>query len=101
MTNETDPTILSSVPPHYVGAVLSMFVAFVRVIYDKKETRPIRILMEAVLCGALSVTASYAINAAGLDMNWAVFAGGVIGYLGSEGVRSFAVRFIDARIKKA
>jgi len=91
---------LNSLTPEYAGVFMAMFIAILRVIYDGKETRPMRILLESVICGALSLTASYGILALGLNQNWAIFAGGVIGYLGSATVRGLALKLLNSKVKK-
>ena len=79
---------------------MAMFISTLRVIYDKEETKPLRILLEALICGALSLTASSGIIALQLNINWAVFAGGVIGYIGSTSVRAIALRFLNRKVGK-
>lgn len=92
--------LINKVSPEFVGAILAMIVAVIRVIYDKEETKPMRVVLEALLCGLLSLTASSAITAMGLDTQWAVFTGGVIGYFGSTAVKSLAYKLIDNKITK-
>jgi len=87
--------MLNKLPPEIVGVLMAMFISTLRVIYDKEETKPLRILLEALICGALSLTASSAIIALQLNLNWAVFSGGVIGYIGSTSVRAIAVRAVS------
>lgn len=91
---------LNDLPPEIAGMIMAMFMAVIRVIYDDQETKALRIFLESLLCGGLSLTASYGITALGLNINWAIFAGGVIGYLGSATVRSAAFRFITKKIDK-
>ena len=86
------------IPPEYAAVALAMGIAAVRVIYDKEETRPARVVLEALLCGLLSLTATSAIVAMDLDLNWSIFVGGVIGYLGSTSVRALAVKFINRKV---
>lgn len=89
-----------TITPEVLGAVMAMVIALIRVLYDGKEKRFLRILLEAAICGALSVTVSYGITAMGLDGNWSVFAGGMIGYLGSSSVRMIALSIINQRVKR-
>lgn len=91
--------MFNKIPPELTGAILAVIMSTLRVIYDKEETRFSRILIESLICGALSLTASSAITAAGLNAQWAIFAGGVIGYFGSATVRAFALKLIEAKIK--
>ena len=86
-------------PPEVIGAVTAVLIAVLRVIYDGKERRPMRILLEAILCGALSFTASAGIEAVGLDPDWAIFAGGMIGYLGADTARSVALKYLKDKTK--
>ena len=82
--------LIRFVTPEIAGVIMAVFVSIIRIIYDEREIRFVRILLESLLCGALSVTASYAIIATGLNENWSIFAGGMIGYLGGNGVRIIA-----------
>lgn len=94
------PDFFNKLPPESAGVLMAMFMAVLRVIYDKEETKPMRILLESVICGALSLTASSGILAMGLNMNWAIFVGGAIGYFGSATVRSIALKLIEYRVKR-
>ncbi len=42
---------LARIPPEALAAALAVAVALVRVIRDKEEAKPIRVGLEAVLCG--------------------------------------------------
>jgi lambda family phage holin len=90
---------LNGLPPAIAGAMMSMVISTIRVLYDGKETKALRIFLEAILCGALSLTASAGISAMGLNVNWSVFAGGLIGYLGSNTVRYIAWNLITKKLR--
>lgn len=91
---------LDSVSSEVQGFVLAVGIAIVRVIYDREETKPVRVFMEAAICGGLSIAASGAISALGLSSDWVVFAGGAIGYLGSTTVRALAVKYLNAQTSR-
>lgn len=93
--------LMDKIPPESAGVLLAMVTSTLRIIYDHKETRPLRVLLEALTCGALSLTAFYGIRAMGLDLDWAIFSGGAIGYLGPVAVRAFAMSAIGSRINKS
>ena len=93
-----NPNTWLRMPPELMGVILAMAIGLVRVIYDRKETRPIRVIMESLICGGLSLTSTSAIIALDLDSNWAIFAGGAIGYFGSTTIRAIAVRLIEKRM---
>ena len=83
----------------FAPVVMAMVIAVLRVIYDQQETRLLRVVLEAALCGALALAAKFGVVAAGLDINWAVFIGAGIGYLGSQSVRIIAMKFINGKVK--
>lgn len=90
---------INKLPPEFGGILLAVFIATLRVIYDKKETKPFRIFLEAGICGALSLSVSHGIYALGLNASWAVFAGGAIGYIGSHKIRELALLLINKKIE--
>ncbi|MDB4575331.1 phage holin, lambda family [bacterium] len=92
--------ILGKFPPEMLeGGFMAIVIAVLRVIYDKEETKPIRIILEAAICGLLALTFYFGIIALKLDPSWSVFCGGVIGYLGSAAVRGIAMRLIQKKIE--
>ena len=100
MSDEAWFSTVTKLPPEAAGALMAMGIATLRVIYDKDETRPLRILLEALICGALSLTVSSGIIAMGLSASWAIAAGGTIGYLGSATVRAVALKVIETKASK-
>ena len=92
------PDFLTRISPEAAGVLMAMFIAALRVIYDREENKPLRILLESGICGGLSLTASSGILAMGLDMNWAIFVGGTIGYFGSATVRQIALKILNTKI---
>ena len=89
---------LNNIPPVVAGTLMSVFIAVLRVVYAKEETKPMRIILEALICGCMTVAASSAINAMGLNTNWIMFVGGTIGYFGSTTVRMYALRVIERQM---
>lgn len=85
-------------PPEAAGVLLAMFMSIIRVFYDQEETKPARMIMEAIICGGLSLTMSFGIRAMGLADDWAIFFGGVIGYFGSIWVRAYAIKVLDRKV---
>ncbi|WP_370242902.1 phage holin, lambda family [Marisediminitalea sp.] len=86
------------IPPMFLGAILAVFVAFIRVIYDREETSFVRILLESVLCGTLALIAGTGIEALGLNQDWSLFVGGMIGFVGSQSIRTYAHLFLKQKI---
>ena len=79
---------------------MAMAMSIIRVIYDKKETNFLRIIMESVICGALSVSAGSALDAMGYGQNWYLFCGGVIGFMGSQSIRALANKYISTKTEQ-
>lgn len=93
------PDFLKDISPTVMGVVLAVVISVLRVIYDKEETKPLRIMLEALLCGSLAVVAGSAINAMGMSQDWTLFAGGVVGFIGSQTIRNFAIIHIKNRVE--
>lgn len=89
---------LKDMPPQATGFAMTVVIAVLRVIYDKEETSLVRIILESLLCGSLTLTAGFAIHASGYDQDWTLFAGGVIGFMGSQTIRALANKFISKKI---
>ena len=79
------------------GVLMAILTAVLRVVYDKEETRLTRILLEALLCGALTVAGGSAIEAMGFGRGWYLFIGGTFGFMGSQWIRIFAKRLFDRK----
>jgi lambda family phage holin len=88
-----------SMPPGVSSVLLAMFIAVTRVVYDGKETKPVRVILEAILCGLLTFIANAIITATGINPDWSVAAGGTIGFLGSMTVRGLALKLLENRAK--
>ena len=86
--------------PMIQGPLMSMIFAIVRVIYDKKETKPSRIALEALVCGGLSLTAGALIKAMGWNEDFVLFASGAIGFLGAQAVRQVAIGWLNKKASK-
>lgn len=89
---------VKDIHPTVLSAILAVFTAVLRVIYDRQETSVIRILLESVLCGTLAVIAGSGIQAMGLDQDWTLFVGGMIGFVGSQGIRTYANMLVKSKI---
>lgn len=91
---EKDPALWAAswnaLPEPIKGAVLGTAVAFLRVMYDDKEPRLVRRLLESALCGAIALCVSGIAEAAGMPPGTATFAGGAVGLFGADQVRIWA-----------
>lgn len=85
-------------PPEAQAVLLSFALSVLRIVYDDKKTKPVRIVIESLICGFLTLAFFHAVQALGLDQNWAVVGGGIIGFFGVNAVRAFALKFVNKRI---
>lgn len=92
--------LINSIPPEFTATLLAFFVAVVRVIYDKEETNPMRVFLEATLCGLLTLSAVSAVHAMGYSGDWDNFIGGFIGFSGSAYIRNLAMNIISRKSDK-
>ena len=88
-----DPELWQS----WMAPLVASAIAVLRVLYDGKETKWTRIMLESAICGLLTLAASKGISATGLNLDWSIVAGGMIGLMGSEFVRFTAKRIVQIR----
>lgn len=81
---------LQSVSPALAAFVLSIVTAGLRVIYGGGSYR--QMLLEAALCGAVSLALVPLLQWLGLPADMAIFAGGCVGFIGVEELRRWAIR---------
>ena len=84
--------------PWVGGALMAAATASLRVIYDQKETHWVRIILESLICGMLTVAVGSALVAMGYGQNWYLFCGGAIGFMGSQSVRALANNILRKNI---
>lgn len=87
--------------PSIMAPIFAVIISILRVVYDGKETRFVRIALEAAICGLLTLAAGVGIGAMGWSSEWSMVAGGAIGFLGSEFVRYTAKRIVGNYTPKA
>lgn len=100
---EKDPTTWliawDALPGTIKSAILATVVAFLRVMYDGKEPRMTRRLLESILCGAIALCVASLLAASGISSDYSTFAGGAIGLLGADQVRDWARRIAQRQVR--
>ncbi len=91
---------LNSLNPAAAGILMALFVSLLRIVYDDRDTKPIRIMLESTICGALSLTINSGVMAMGFGAHWSVFIGGTVGYIGSTKIRAIALSMLSNHINK-
>lgn len=82
---------LQSISPALAAVVLSVVTAGLRVIYGGGSYR--QMILEAALCGAVTLSLVPLLQWVGLPSNMATFAGGCVGFIGVEELRRLAIKF--------
>ncbi|WP_090138313.1 phage holin, lambda family [Kosakonia oryziphila] len=81
--------------PQIFGAGMAAVIAYGRLIYDG-ATRKNKWL-EGILCGALSLCITSALDVVGLPVSISPFVGGVIGFVGVDKLREIAISALKRR----
>lgn len=76
------------------GAAMATLISYLRVMYDGKETHQVRVILEALICGSLSLCATSVISWLQLPSDLAIAAGGAIGFMGVNTLRDYMLRWI-------
>jgi lambda family phage holin len=80
------------------GAAMASAIAVLRVLYDGKEARWTRIILESLICGGLSMSATSVIRWGGLPDDMAVAVGGAIGFIGVTALRDLLMRVLIRKV---
>ena len=80
------------------GVIMSILMSVLRILRDKEESKFSRIMIESLLCGAISFTIGSAVHAMGYE-GWDYFIGGMVGMAGSQWVRAIAMRFVRNKVE--
>lgn len=99
---EKDPSLWAGIwmalsTPSWQGVIMAIIISFLRVLYDAKETSKIRILLESLICGGLSLSASSIIEWMDWPSSLSVAAGGMIGFIGVTAIRELIVKFLGKK----
>lgn len=87
--------------PLWQGAVMAATISLLRVLYEGKEANKWRVILEALICGALSLSASSVIEWMAWPSSLSVAAGGTIGFIGVTAIRELIIRFLGRKADSA
>lgn len=87
------------IPEPFRAALLAALVSLLRILYDGKEPRWVRRLLEAALCGCIALGIAYLCEALGFRPGAATFVGAAVGLLGADQVREIGRRIADQRLR--
>ena len=83
--------------PLWQGAIMATTVSLLRVLYEAKEANKWRIVLEALICGSLSLSASSVIEWMAWPPSLSVAAGGTIGFVGVTAIRELIIKFLGRK----
>jgi lambda family phage holin len=83
--------------PLWQGAIMAATISLLRVLYEGKEANKWRVVLEALICGALSLSASSVIEWMAWPSSLSVAAGGTIGFIGVTAIRELIIRFLGRK----
>lgn len=81
------------------GVIMAMIIAVLRLMYDE-ERRPIRIGLESLLCGALSLCITSIVEIFQLPQSVVITIGGAIGFIGVTALREALLKIINKKVDK-
>lgn len=99
MPERTLLSIFELLPEPIRAALLAGVVAMLRILYDGREPRWVRRVLEAALCGTIALGIAHLIEAVGMASGWATFLGASVGLFGADQVREWGRRLADARVR--
>lgn len=89
--------VTAALKDHGLAGLLAFVLSYLRILYEAKEPRWDRQLLEAALGGVLVFLVGIGAEKAGLGGGWSYGVGGVVGVLGVEQVRLFARRWAERK----
>lgn len=78
------------------GVFMSIIMAVLRILRDKEESKFSRIMIESLLCGAITFTIGSGVKALGYE-GWDLFVGGTVGAFGSQYVRALGQAWVKRK----
>ncbi|RYE69947.1 MAG: phage holin, lambda family [Oxalobacteraceae bacterium] len=87
--------------PLWQGAIMAATVSLLRVLYEAKEANKWRIVFEALICGALSLSASSVIEWMTWPPSLSITAGGTIGFIGVTAIKELIIKFLGRKADSA
>ncbi|WKS98491.1 phage holin, lambda family [Gallibacterium salpingitidis] len=82
------------------GFVMAFFMSILRALFLQQKSSYRRRVLDGAICGALTLSCMSLLNFLGMPENLAVFAGGMLGFIGAEKIREFLFRFISTKVGK-
>lgn len=86
--------------PEIMAPLLSFVLAFLRTIYSNDGNPWSRRFLESTICGLITLSATYGVDAMGVHGDWKYAVAGGIGFLGVDYIRNLTKKFLDKKAGK-
>ena len=93
------PALMEALNTHGLAGLMAFALGYLRIIYDDKESRPVRQFIEALLGACITVVVGLSAEHFGMSSGWAYACAGFTGVLGVNQVRQFAQRWAEGKVK--
>lgn len=89
--------VILAMRDHGLAVALAFALSYVRILYDAKEPRPVRQIIEALLGAIITLVVGISCKKFGLSSGWSFFAAGFVGILGVEQVRQMGRKWAERK----
>ena len=94
------PALIEALNTHGLAGLLAFVLGYLRIIYDDRESRPMRQFIEALLGACITVVVGLTAENFGMSSGWAYASAGFTGVLGVNQVRQLAKRWANSKVGK-
>lgn len=99
---EKDPTIWAvaalALREHGMAVALTFALSYLRILYDDRESNPVRQLIEAALGAVLVLMVGITAEHFGMSGGWSYLVGGFVGTMGVNQVRLIASKWAQRKV---
>jgi lambda family phage holin len=92
------PALIDMLNTHGLAGLMAFILGYLRIIYDERESRPVRQFIEAALGACITVVVGLSAEHFGMSSGWAYACAGATGVLGVNQVRVMAQRWAMGKI---
>lgn len=91
--------VLLALREHGLAVALAFVLSYVRILYDDKEPKPVRQLLEASLGALIVLLVGLAAEKFGMSSGWSYAVAGFVGVLGVNQVRTLAQKWASRKVE--
>jgi lambda family phage holin len=92
------PALIDMLNTHGLAGLMAFVLGYLRIIYDERESRPMRQFIESTLGACITVVVGLTAEHFGMSSGWAYACAGFTGVLGVNQVRVMAQKWAMGKI---